>query len=158
MFLIQDPQSIPASTASPSGEDCELQHNDQPSTSLKESPSAEEDQERKEEDQEKELTSEGSSAQLHPDEERTNSGAVGDISNVETEMDTLDGYYEYHFEDSPDQELLDAVPEAPGGRVCVEIVHGTIETQQVRNTLQNLKWCGCLTLNHQLTGNISQNR
>ncbi|XP_072232867.1 uncharacterized protein [Leuresthes tenuis] len=120
----EDPQSIPASTASSSGEDCELQPNHQPSTSLKESPSAEEDQQ-------KELTSECSSAQLHPDEERADSGAVGEISKVETEMDILDGYYESHSEDSPDQELFDAVPEAPGGRVCVEIVQGTIETQQV---------------------------
>ncbi|KAM4536837.1 uncharacterized protein PAE49_021279 isoform 1-T1 [Odontesthes bonariensis] len=119
-----DPQSIPASGASSNGEDCELQPNDQPSTSPKERPKAEEDQE-------EELTPECSSAHLHPDEERANSGAVGEISNVGTGKDTLDGYYEYHSEESPDQELFDAVPEASGGRVCVEIVQGTIETQQV---------------------------
>ncbi|XP_075307157.1 GTPase IMAP family member 8-like [Odontesthes bonariensis] len=84
---------------------------------------------------------------------RNNQIQVGNLLNTITEMVNTNsgGFYtnemlqavnrqiqeeERRIQSSPGHvsqkdELFDAVPEASGGRVCVEIVQGTIETQQV---------------------------
>ncbi|TDG99644.1 hypothetical protein EPR50_G00195860 [Perca flavescens] len=94
---VQSPQSIPASTPPPSGEEYELQVDAYLLRYLKECPKAGEKLE-------KEFDSMACSAQLYPEEERVSvrrlapPGAAGDDRNWKTEVDKLFDGYLCHYE------------------------------------------------------------
>ncbi|XP_017296838.1 uncharacterized protein LOC108251154 [Kryptolebias marmoratus] len=145
----ESPQFVPDSTASPSEHEYEVFPDEHLPSELKECPDAEEQQEQQEQ-KEEEVPSASSSVELHPEEESvlfrrlSQPAAVGEVSLWKAEVESCLGEStENHTaredpvgldfpSDSAGQEAATGGADGgPRGVVKVEIVQGTIETQQV---------------------------